>query len=139
MTTILNGLIGGLVVGVLAGVVSRRLSGAGPPVIDPKGFIGRRFPSSVPSWLFVWPWYGCLAGATLIGLELAVLGLLGVPPSLVEALTVTVVWSALLLGSFVTFLSVVEDREDLPIRELIVFHALYGLGLGAWIRMTWIT
>jgi hypothetical protein len=85
--------------------------------------------------------YGGLAGGTLLALELFVLGILGVPPTPVEALGVAVAWSALLFGGLSVAWRVASPTSLTRSRlgELLVYHLVYGLGFGLWIRMTWIT
>jgi hypothetical protein len=142
VTTLLNGLLGGLFAGVLAAVVVRIVAGESSATAAVLArTVGPRRAAS--RWWVVAAWlsYGSLAGGALVALELFVLGLLGVPPSTAESLGVAVAWSALLFGLAsavlgVAFsLSFVRSRLD----GLVGYHLGYGLGLGLWIRLTWIT
>lgn len=134
MTTVPNGVLGGLLVGLVAAVVTRFV-GAGPVAADrtPDGSAAR------PWWLavVVLAAYGGLAGGLLVGLELYLLGVLAVPPTAVEAFGVAIAWSALL---FVAAAVVSRAISSAPAdRSLLVYHLVYGLGFGVWIRVTWIT
>lgn len=140
MTTLLNGVLGGLLVGLLAAVAVRRVAA------DPSATaaLSRRLPGAASSrWRegFLQVAYGALAGGLLVALELYVLGLLGVPPTPVEAFGTALAWSAVLFVSLLTVARLdtpaVDSRSTLL--ELAVFHLVFGLGLGLWIRMTWIT
>lgn len=141
MTTILNGLLGGLVVGAVAGIVVRLLdadSSATAALLDRA--TGTELSSSRWVLFGVRLVYGCLAGGALLALELSVLGMLGVPPTLGESLTVTLAWSALLLVTTASAWRVVSpSRSSRPLLELLLYHLVYGVGLGVWIRVTWIT
>lgn len=141
MTTILNGLLGGLLTGLVAGVVTQLVTDDPSATAEAlKGRLGNRVATSRWGEFAVQLSYGGLAGGVLVALELYVLGMLAVPPTIGEALGIAVTWSALLFGTQVVFWRVVSsplDRSHLV--ELLAYHLVYGLGLGAWIRMTWIT
>lgn len=140
MTTLLNGLVGGLLVGLGAGIVAQVLTGDLTPRAMPPGVFGGR--EATTRWVAgaMQVAYGGLAGLALIALELFVLGLLAVPPTIAEALGIALAWSGLLLGMLVVGWRAVSPALDRPrLRGLIVYHVGYGLGLGVWIRMTWIT
>lgn len=139
MTTVLNGLIGGLVIGLIAGLVTRIIADqptVAGAVLD--GLIGPEAASS--RWLafVVWLVYGGLGGGALIALELYLLNILAVPPTTAEAVGVTFVWSILLfgLGSVVWRTVSPHSLERVSPRGLLLFHLVYGGGLGLWIRMT---
>ena len=142
MTTILNGLLGGLLVGFVAAVAVRFLDSepsATAALLRRVG--GDRVASSRWGEFAVLTVYGGLAGGALLVLELFVLQVLAVPPAFGEALGVTMALSALL---FVILVAVWRIGSSLPLArsrlgELLVYHLVYGLGLGIWIRMTWIT
>jgi hypothetical protein len=136
MTTILNGLLGGLVVGLVAATATRLVAGDAS-----GGRVGFAVPSSRWSTFAVRLSYGCLAGGALVALELFVLGLLAVPPTLLEAFGVAVAWSALLFGvlSAVRWVASSRSLARSHLGGSLVYHLVYGLGLGLWIRLTWIT
>jgi hypothetical protein len=141
MTTILNGALGGLLVGLVAGAVGQ-FGAAGPPA--PAAVLTRAVGTrrSSARWLTaaVHLVYGAFAGGLLVALELYVLDVLGVPPSLADALGVAVVWALLLLAVTVGLQRALSPpSSDRPIRDLVIYHLVYGVGLGAWIRLTWIT
>lgn len=142
MTTILNGLLGGFVIGVVAVIVTRLVANE-PPATGAvlESVLGVDASSSRLVEFLIPLVYGTLAGGTLVALELFVLGILAVPPTTVEALGVAVVWGALLFGTLSIILRVASPRSftDTNLRNLLVYHLVYGLGLGVWIRMTWIT
>lgn len=141
MTTLPNGLLGGLLIGLVAGAVTRFVD-SNPSVADILLKRGAGDGTTTSGWLELagHVLYGGLAGGVLLALELFVLGILAVPPALWEALGVTVAWSALL---FVLWAVVLRLGVSLPsessLRGLAVYHLVYGVGLGIWIRVTWIT
>lgn len=141
MTTILNGLVGGLVAGLIAGVAAQfaRNDGMLSAVVDTTDGRGTSIARGIA--LLLSAVYGSIAGTTLVAIELVVLGLLGVPPALGEALAVALGWSIVLLGVVLVAVRLTVSpqnaRSHLP--ELVTYHAIYGLGLGIWIRFTWIT
>lgn len=141
MTTVPNGLIGGLVAAVVAATVTRAAADSSATSEALAAVLGGDVATSrwwgFPSQLG----YGTVAGGVLVALELSVLGALAVPPATGEALAVAVGWSAVLFFAAVAVrrfgLSLPLDRSALL--ELSGFHLVYGLGLGVWIRLTWIT
>lgn len=140
MTTVLNGVLGGLLVGLVAGLVTQLIDGdPSATAVALKRAVGTRAASSRLVELVTQMGYGCLAGGILLALELYVLGLLAVPPAISEALAVAVVWSALLLGTVLAVWRIAASLSSTQLRELFVYHLVYGLGLGLWIRLTWIT
>lgn len=142
MTTLLNGLLGGLVVGIVA-TLAVEMVGEGRSAVS--AMLGVLFDEGVEtarSWrIATTVVYGTIAGLALVALELYVLGLVGVPPTPGEAYGLAVAWGAVLLAGFAAVyrfgFRLQFDRDVLV--ELILFHVVYGLGLGVWIRMTWIT
>lgn len=82
--------------------------------------------------------YGAVAGATLVALELFVVNAVSVPPAATTALAVTLVWAGMLF-----FLGVVTEvatgRDQRGFTGLLVYHAVFGVALGVWIRLTWLT
>jgi hypothetical protein len=54
---------------------------------------------------------------------------------------VAVGWSALLFVLSVPGRSVLHGhlRGRLDLATLLVYHLVYGVGLGLWVRLTWIT
>lgn len=142
MTTLLNGLLGGLLVGVVAALVAR-LVGDAPAAMSRLVGTARGGDAPRSPWvgLLLSVLYGSVAGGVLVALELYVLGVLAVPPTAAEAFGVALAWSAVL---FVAVAAVGRAAADLAeersyLLELFVFHLVYGVGLGLWIRMTWIT
>lgn len=142
MTTLLNGVLGGAVVGALAavatGVVGTRAgAGRGDATASEHG------PVAGGRWRFglLLVVYGSGLGGALVALELYALGVLGVPPTLVEAFAVALAWSALVFGAVVVGWRVGSGTPLTRTRRqlILVYHLGYGLGLGAWIRLTWIT
>jgi len=134
MTTLLNGLLGGLVVGVVATLAAQvagvLLGGADGPR---RASRSREIAAQVA--------YGVFAGLALVALELFVLGLIAIPPTVAEAFGVAVGWSAVLL---VALLVARRVGGTLPfgrprLAELLAYHLVYGVALGGWIRLTWIT
>jgi hypothetical protein len=141
VTTLLNGLLGGLLIGLVAGFVTRFVEN------DPSAtamILNRLIGDSTTTsrwWELVGHvLYGGFAGGVLVALELFAFGVLAVPPALGEALGVAIAWSALL---FVLWAVVLRVGSSLPagssLRALVVYHLVYGIGLGLWIRVTWIT
>lgn len=142
MTTILNGLLGGLLIGVVAAVVTRFV--ADDPSASAVVLEGTLGAGTLPSrWrgFVIRILYGGLAGGLLVALELFVLELLAVPPTTVEAFGVAVAWSALLFGVLSVGRQVASPRSITRshLGASLAYHLVYGLGLGLWLRMTWIT
>lgn len=140
MTTILNGLLGGFVAGLLAvGAVGLlRAAGITGRASESGASNGGRDLSRRSELLLVLG-YAALAGAVLVALELIVLGVLAVPPTRYEALAVGLAWG---LGLFAAVgAAVIAAAPSLRSRlaDLAAFHLAYGLLLGLWIRLTWIT
>ncbi|QIO23033.1 hypothetical protein [Haloarcula sp. JP-L23] len=132
MTTVLNGLLGGLVVGLVATTATAAASNQG--LADAIG---------VPRWVVLSAEvvYGAVAGGALVALELYVFGVLGVPPSAVDVLGLTLGWSVTLLLATLAGVTVLAGRgvgrsAAVP---LAVYHLVYALGLWVWVRATWIT
>lgn len=141
MTTLLNGLLGGLVVGVLAAVAVRFVVGDSSAI---AAVLTRFLGVDEPSRWTVFAarvLYGGLAGTALLAVELYAVGLLGVPPTTAAALTVAVGWSALLfvLTALVWRVPFSRPPDGPFLRELFVYHLVFGVGFGGWIRITWIT
>jgi hypothetical protein len=141
LTTPLNGILGGLLVGLVAGVGARFVdSGPSPTAMLLIRLTGDSRTSGRWAELAGHVLYGGLAGGTLVALELFVLGVLAVPPALGEALGVAIAWSTLLFVLWAGVLRVGRSNSsDSPLPALFVYHLVYGIGLGVWIRMTWIT
>lgn len=140
MSTVLNGLLGGFAAGVVATVAVWSANGKLSPVREIASRLGD---AAAPSrWLVaaVTVLYGTAAGGLFLLLELHVLGLLAVPPTLAGALVTGIVWGAM-LGA-VWFVAVRLSGNGSPSggwRWLIVYHGVYGLAFGLWIRFTWVT
>lgn len=135
MTTIRNRLLGGLLTGFVAGVVTQLVKNdPSATAVVLKRIFGNRVAISRLGEGMVQLVYGGLAGGVLVALELFVLGMLAVPPTIGEALGIAVAWSALLFRYLVVFWwidsSFPFDQSHLV--ELLVYHPAYGLGLGVW-------
>lgn len=128
MTTIINGLLGGAVVALVATLAARLVGGGGKSASRWRSYL-----SAVV--------YGSAAGGALVALELFVLGVLAVPPSISEAVTVSVAWSVVLLSVSLVVWRFVHgaESERANRRQLVAYHVVFGFSLGVWIRMTWIT
>lgn len=141
MTTVLNALFGGLVSGLVA-VIATRLLADGPSAPTLSGGDAGS-PASSSRWKgpLVRLSYAGFAGGTLLALELSVLGILAVPPSTIEAFGVAVAWSTLLFGvlGVARWIGVPGSFGRSDLGELFVFHLVYAVGFGLWIRLTWIT
>lgn len=138
MTTPLNGAIGGLFAALLSAVVVRLLrmvARHGTAGLSMQRVRVRRV------WAIVLLLYGLLAGATLVTLDSRIFGGLSVPPTTVEAIGVALAWSAVLglvlaaVGPHIWGTRVRQIRRI----DILGFHLMYGLTLGIWIRLTWIT
>lgn len=146
MTTPLNGLLGGVIVGLAAALAVHFGSRLAPAPEGAEGSIwhrvlGDRFGGRRWARVDSLAVYGGILGTLLLAVELFVLGVLGVPPTWFEALAVAGLWS---LGAFAVL--AVSLRVALgsalggrALGGLLAYHAVYGLGLGAWLRLTWIT
>lgn len=142
MTTVLNGLLGGLLAGVIAAVAARRARGEPPAVGSLLAWVvGNRNARARWAGHAARLAYGGVAGAALVTLELTVVSALAVPPGLGAALGIAVAWSAVLAGLLVVGrrLAAAIPFCHAPLRELLTYHLVFGLGLGIWIRLTWIT
>lgn len=142
MTTLLNGVLGGLLVGIVASLAVEIVGDGRSAVSAMLGVLfdeGRG--TARPGRMATTVGYGTVAGLALVALELYVLGVVGVPPTPIEAYGLAVAWGVVLLAVFAAVYRFVFrlrfDRD--VIVELLLFHVVYGLGLGVWIRMTWIT
>jgi hypothetical protein len=142
MTTLLNGVLGGAIVGGFAAAVTAIVAKRAGTGDGSKGTPERSRAGAI-GWKrgILLVGYGSALGGGLLALELFVLGVLGVPPTLGEAFAVALAWSGVVFGAvFVGWrvggsrLLTQGDRQ-----QLLVYHLCYGLGLGAWIRLTWIT
>lgn len=142
MTTLLNGLLGGLLVGIGA-ALAVEVVGDGRSAVS--AMLGVLFTEGVATArsgrVATTVVYGTVGGLVLVALELYVLGVLGVPPTPLEAYGPAVAWGAVLLvvlAAIYRFVFRLQFDRDVLV-ALVRFHAVYGLGLGIWIRMTWIT
>lgn len=142
MTTLLNGLLGGLLVGVAATLAVEVVGDGRSAVSAMLGVLSPERAGTVRVWRIATAvLYGTLGGLALVAVELYVLGVVGVPPTPLEAYGLAVAWAVLLLAAVaVAYRFVFRLRFDRDVLvDLLLFHAVYGLGLGLWIRMTWIT
>lgn len=138
MTTVLNGLLGGLIAGAAAtaaaGLVARESSDDTAAL---GGVAASRWGRAALGLL-----YGSVGGGALVALELFVLGALGVPPTVGEALGVALAWSGALFLTAVAVRRAVRDGgldRTAAGSGLLAYHLAYGACLGVWIRLTWIT
>lgn len=142
MTTLLNGLLGGLLVGIVATVAAEVVGDGRSAVSATLGVLFDEGARTARSWRIVsLVLYGTIGGLAFVALELYVLNAVAVPPTPVEAYGLAVAWGAVLLAVFAIvyrLLLRLQFDRDVAV-ELLVFHLVYGLGLGIWIRMTWIT
>lgn len=138
MTTPLNGAIGGMVAALSSAVIVRLLR-----VVAVHGTAGlnlQRFRVH-QVWALVLLFYGSLAAVILFTLDTRLFGVLSVPPSTIEAIGVAAIWSVTLgmavaaIGPIVWGMRVGQARRI----DILGFHLIYGLFLGIWIRLTWIT
>lgn len=141
MTTIINGLLGGAVVAVIAALAAGLLGDrTQAPVtaldLSPGNGHASHWWSLLRALI-----YGSTAGGVLVALELSVLGMLAVPPTLAEAIITAVTWSVVLLAGMVALWHFLPSRrtDRSTLGRLVVFHLVYGLCLAVWIRLTWIT
>lgn len=140
MTTLFNGVLGGAFAALVASVAAAFLGGASPlpPLRRATTAAVERRRRGMDTLVAVG--YGALAGGALVALELFALGLLAVPPSRVAALGLALGWSLLLCG-----VALVVWRRRGPERladrwpGVVAFHLAFGLALGAWLRLTWVT
>lgn len=142
MTTLLNGLLGGLLVGIVSTVAVEIVGGRRTPVAAMLDVVqGEDGGTARAVRVATTVLYGTVGGLVLVALELYVLGVVGVPPAPLEAYGLAVGWGAVLLAVLAAAYRVAFrlqfDRDVLV--ALVLFHAVYGLGLGIWIRLTWIT
>lgn len=133
MTTLLNGVLGGALAALVAVTVVTSLP-VGPSPLrsrgdDPRYHRGRTSLVAVG--------YGALAGGVGVAVALAGGGL-GVPPSRVVALGAALGWSVLLCGVVTVGWRLVAGSRD-RWRWLAAFHLVFGVALGVWVRLTWVT
>jgi len=85
--------------------------------------------------------YGAVAGGLFLVLQLYALGLLPVPPTVVEAVVAGVGQAAVLTGVWLLVVRVVGGISwgGATGRWLLVYHAVYGVAFAGWTRFTWIT
>lgn len=142
MTTLLNGLLGGLLVGVAATLAVEVVGDGRSALSAMLGVLSPARAGTARVWrIATVVLYGTLGGLAIVALELYVLGVVGVPPTPLEAYGLAVAWAVVLLAAVaVAYRFVFRLRFDRDVLvDLLLFHAVYGLGLGIWIRLTWIT
>lgn len=140
MTTLFNGVLGGAFAALVASVAAAFLGGASPlpPLRRAATEAVERRRRGLDTLVAVA--YGTVAGGALVGLELSALDLLAVPPSRAAALGLAVGWSLLVCGA-----ALLVWRRTGPERladrwsGVVAFHLAFGLALGVWIRLTWVT
>ncbi|MDX1746793.1 MAG: hypothetical protein R3324_12705 [Halobacteriales archaeon] len=139
MTTVPNGIIGGILSAFVSVGLTRLIAGDRSEASSPAAGTGDHSPSR---WWSVGASavYGGVAGGALLLVERYVLGVLSVPPDILVALGTALAWSALLCVGWLAAGRVVSRRSDTITRaEVVLFHLLFGVSLGLWIRFTWIT
>lgn len=135
MTTLINGVLGGLIASAVAGIAIHLLGGDRPfEVPGEEDTTKVRF-----RVLQATLGYGAIAGLGFMIGELYFVNGLGVPPSAVEAFAAAGLWGAVMLAVS-ALAAFVSEREELGgFRRLLVFHLVFAVAFGAWIRITWIT
>lgn len=141
MTTPLNGLVGGALAALLAAAAAGLVGDGSSPTAPASGTaFGDRLRALGWRGLALQVAYGSAAGGALVAFELFVGGGLGVPPTAVEAFSATLVWSAVLFGLATALRRFgVRTPVDRSLRGRLAYYLVYGVGLGVWIRLTWIT
>lgn len=135
MSTLINGVLGGLIASAVAGIVIHVLGGDRPFEVQ-----GEENTSKV-RWrvLQATLGYGAVAGLGFMIVELYVVNGLGVPPTVVEAFAAAGLWGAVMLAVSALASFVGEKQELGGFQRLLVFHLVFAVAFGAWIRITWIT
>lgn len=85
--------------------------------------------------------YGALVTVTLHTLETRFVGLIAIPPTTAEAVGFTLAWSAT-LGLVIAAVGPLlrwPGTGRLRRLDVLGFHLGYGLLLGSWVRLTWLT
>lgn len=134
MTTLINGVLGGLIASAVAGIVIHVLGGDRPFVVPGDETTTVRF-----RMLQATLGYGAVAGLGFMVVELYVANALGVPPTVVEAFVAAGLWGAVMLAVSALASLVGEKQAFGDFRRLLVFHLVFAVAFGAWIRITWIT
>lgn len=134
MTTVLNGLLGGL----LAGLIASLLVTLVPVDREAVSTAGAESAVSRIRRVFVGTGYGSVAGGVFVSLELSVLNLLSVPPSLALSMAAGLLWAGALF-LFVVLLEVTIGSDARGFDVPLVYHVVFGVAFGLWIRLTWIT
>lgn len=134
MTTLINGVLGGLIASAVAAIAIHAIGGPRPfevPGEDATRVRWRVLQATLG--------YGAIAGLGFMVIELYVVGLLGIPPTFVEAFAAAGLWATVMLVVS-TLASYVSEKHVLGgVRRLLVFHLVFALAFGLWIRVTWIT
>lgn len=135
MTTLINGVLGGLIASAVAAIALHVLGGPRPFEVP-----GEENTTTV-RWrvLQATLGYGAVAGLGFMILELYVVGWLSVPPTVVEAFAAAGLWAGLMLAVAALASLVGEEHELGGFRRLFVFHLVFAVAFGLWIRVTWIT
>jgi hypothetical protein len=135
VTTLINGVLGGLIASAAAAMALHVLGGPRPFEVA-----GEENATTV-RWRILQATlgYGAIAGLGFMTVELYVVGWLSVPPTAVEAFAAAGLWAGLMFAVS-AFASLVGERPELGgFRRLLVFHLVFGVVFGIWVRMTWIT
>lgn len=138
MTTPLNMAIGGVIAAVLCVLTLgsiKRLARS-----DALGFDLLR-PRHPPLWALLVLLYGLLASVVLFAVDARFFDVLSVPPMITDAVGIAVGWSMLLGVILATAWPYLPNRMVGPAKPLDIlgFHLAYGVILGVWIRVTWLT
>jgi hypothetical protein len=134
MTTLINGVLGGLIASAVAAIAIHVLGGPRPfevPGEDATRVRWRVLQATLG--------YGAIAGLGFMLIELYVVNALGVPPTAVEAFVAAGLWTAVMLAVSALASSIGEKHVLGGARRLLVFHLLFAVAFGLWIRVTWIT
>lgn len=135
MSTLINAILGGLIASAVGAMAIHIRGGARPFEVPGEENTTRVRWRVLQATLG----YGAIGGLGFFIIEQHVLGLLGVPPTLFEAFAAAGLWGAVMLAVS-TLASFVGDNHELGgFRRLLVFHLVFAVAFGIWIRVTWIT
>ncbi|MEF8808613.1 hypothetical protein [Natronomonas sp.] len=135
MTTLINGVLGGIIASAVAAIALHVLGGPRPFEVP-----GEENTTTV-RWrvLQATLGYGAIAGLGFMIVELYVVDWLSVPPTAVEAFAAAGLWAGLMFAMSALASLVGEGQELGGFRRLLLFHLVFGVVFGIWVRMTWIT
>lgn len=139
MTTLLNGPIGGLIAGLGETLAPGIADGDRPAASELLGeLFGEEARSARPWRVAFLVLYGTIGSLHLVALELFALGAVGTPPSPLEAYDLAVGWGIVMLVVFPVYRGLGLQFYRDALVDLLVFLAVFGFGLGIWIRTPWI-